>query len=67
MAYFFFQSDPILEKYQIGEKPGFCQAVVKYENENQANFPTRTSAKSSSVLKKIRKRKKKQRKNNKKI
>ena len=44
------------EKNQIGEKRGFCQPVAKYEK--QANISTRTSTKSSSVLKKIRKRKK---------
>ena len=56
------------EKNQIGEKQGFYQPVAKYEK--QANISTRTSAKSSSVLKKIRKRKKKkkeQRRNNNKI
>ena len=44
------------EKNQIGEKRGFYQPVAKYEK--QANISTRTSAKSSSVLKKIKKRKK---------
>ena len=38
------------EKKQIGEKRGFYQPVAKYEK--QANISTKTSAKSSSVLKK---------------
>ena len=37
-------------KKQIGEKRGFYQPVAKYEK--QANVSSRTSAKSSSVLKK---------------
>ena len=46
------------KKNQIGEKRGFCLPVAKYKDENQANISTRTSAKSSSVVKKISKRKK---------
>ena len=44
------------EKNQIGEKRGFYQPVAKYEK--QANISIRTSAMSSSVLKKNKKEEK---------
>ena len=40
------------KKIKQVKKRGFCQPVAKYEDENQANISTRTSTKSSSVLKK---------------
>ena len=48
------------EKKQIGEKRGFYQPVAKYEK--QANISTRTSAKSSSVLKNKKEEKEKRNK-----
>jgi len=45
------------EKIRKVKKRGFCQPVAK--SENQANISTRTSAKSSSMLKKEKLKKKK--------
>ena len=41
-------------KIKSVSKQGFCQPGAKYDDEKQANFSTRTSAKSTSLLKKTK-------------